>query len=802
MDAVALRSAIVTARQTLRSRRELPGIVVALALGVGLTVAVYSVLHAVLLTPPPYAAPERLVQVWTAPAEGTDQRLLSEVDQAALSAPPSPFHAIASFGIVRHSLQPRADSTPLDVRGAAVSVTLFDVLGVRPADGRVFDGGDDQLAGPQAVILSERLVRSTAFRAGPGDMVLLDGVSHRVVGVMPEAFWFPDRHTTYWVPLPSLLPSTDGPPSAVVRSFSAIARLREGVSAEAAQSQAAARVVSRRGVAGAEAVRVEAYTDALAAPLRPSLYVLQGASLALLVLVSLNVGWLFAARAQRLRPAFQTMTSLGATRAQIGLSQIVSAACIAVVAVPGALLTAWVVLGFGLTLESGVLAKADLPAITGHVVIVTCLVTFAVCLSSSLPGAWLSAASGNGIDGHDRTVTRRWLAADRPMMAAQVALVFAASAQALLVSLVLLSLSRTNVGLPRSDYLVVSLVARPGTGATAPLQLPAYLALLARLSDRGIPTAAANIFPLTTADYTRTFERRRSREHRRAQVRTRIVTPSYFALTGVAPVRGRLLTDADAGTRAVLVTDAYLRAVPHARQGRDERTGEAGEYTIAGVVAETRQYAILEAATPEVYVLFDDFLALHPDMAPSVLSRVYLLARPAHGVAATEGIIRQEVAALLPTVEVRSVSLAADLIAASLGANRLVAAGSVLFAGVALLLAAAGLYAMISHRIESGSREIGVRRALGATTGQILVVVARPMATAYGIGVCLGVVLLLVALASVRSIVVPPPGGSYPSVPIIVMIAAVTLLTVLAAACYRPVRRAVRIDAAVCLRRH
>jgi ABC-type antimicrobial peptide transport system permease subunit len=182
------------------------------------------------------------------------------------------------------------------------------------------------------------------------------------------------------------------------------------------------------------------------------------------------------------------------------------------------------------------------------------------------------------------------------------------------------------------------------------------------------------------------------------------------------------------------------------------------------------------------------------------LQHIALLAETGGDAAATIRTIRDEVAALLPEVEIQSAAHVRDLIDRSLGVNRLVAAGSIVFAAVAILLAALGLYAMVAHGLERRRREIGIRMALGATSARVAMESVRPIGVVYAAGVCLGSLLLLSTRSAIQSVMVPPPGVAYPPLVIVAGTAAALLLAVLVVACYRPVKSAAGSDPAVSLR--
>jgi hypothetical protein len=383
-------------------------------------------------------------------------------------------------------------------------------------------------------------------------------------------------------------------------------------------------------------------------------------------------------------------------------------------------------------------------------------------------------------------------------MIVQVSLVFALGAQAVLVALVLRDLMRTNVGFSRTDFLVVSLSAREGTAGDRVLQVVQFHDIVRRLERRGIRAAAATIFPFTGGDSRSTFEPRRSRDHQRTMVRIRVVTPSYFDLTGLAAAKGRLLTAADAGLKRVVVTEAFVAAVRPGSDAIGRRVGGDEQFAVVGVVPAVRQFAVTEEPLPEAYLLFEDDAA-----SPSIRAgypRVHFLASIRGGIDATLQVVRQEVAEALPGFEVRSAVPFGDLVALSLGTTRLVVAGAVVLAVVAVLLSALGLYAMVSHSLRLREREISIRLALGATTSRIAAESVAPVAGVYAVGIGLGMGLLLTTYSATQSVVVAAPGVGYPSIILIAAIAATGLMLVLGAACCRPVRWASRIDPASAMR--
>jgi predicted permease len=794
MRAIDLPASLTTGWKMLRSPGELPAIVAALAVGVGLTTAAYALVHAVLFTPLPYERPNRLVQVWDTDTDVSqpDLRVIHERRFDVLASVPAPFQAVAGFAGGHMSLDRGPGAAPAPLAGAVVSDRLFEVLGVRAAAGRALQAGDARATDVPPIVISERLVRSGVIAGRIGDTLTLDGALYRLVGIMPAAFWFPDRQADYWTPMPKAPPS-------VVRAFPAVARLAEGVSIASAASQADARLSELSSASGRPPAAVASYASLLRAPVRSPLLVLQAASVLVLLLVCLDAGWLFSARARRLRPAFLTMRALGATRAHVLCAHGVSALCVAMAAAPAAVFIAWLLLRFGMTLESGVLSRLGEPSMTGHVLGAACLLTAFASAAAWLPGAYAVFRDRHALTGGTRAVTRRRLF-DRSVMVAQVALVFAVGAEAVLVADVLRRVADANVGFLKTDFAVVSLQRRAGVVSEPGTELARYKALLSGLDRRGVRAALTNMFPLTGSDSTTTMGARPSRAVQREQIRQRMITPSYFAITGVAATVGRLIGPGDAGQFHAVVSERLVDSIG----GRDRVLGRPigfdGRWTVVGVAPVIRQMDFYEHARPEAYVLYDDVVVDSPARAASALAHGYLIAETARGARATEQMIRAAIAAEMPDVDVRSIASVPDLIAERLGVKRLVAAASVAFAGVAVLLAAVGVYGMVGYGLALRQREIGIRMALGATAGRIARESAHPIAIVFGAGVSIGWALFAAAKSAIESVILPPPGTGYP--PLAGVAAAVTAVIVgmLIGACARPVAIAAKTDPAVALR--
>lgn len=791
----AMLQELVVGVKLLRSRRELPAMVVAVAVGVGLTTTAYSFIQPTLLTPLPYSEPDRLVRLWDEDAAG--HRVLSGASQRRLAEAQAPFQAVASYVDETTSLQPRDGSAAARVSGARVSPALFSILGVRASVGRVLAPEDRLPPLPLSIVVSARLVRQGLISGTPGETIFLNGTAHRVVGVMDASFWFPSKQTDYWVPIMTLPVELRGA-GTVSYPTAAIARLPAGLTPAVASEQATA-IDAGKGLR----VSVSPYQDILLSPLRPALLVLQAASLFVLLLVWLNVGWLFLARVRRMRDTFATMRAMGAGSLAVLSAHMVAAAAVALLSTPLAVLLSWILLRLGLTLESGVFSEiADL-AVTRHVVFAALTLALVTSVGASVPAA-VAAARGSGtLAGSTRTAPHGRLFQHVTVLV-QVSMVFGIAAQAILFAEVLRQTIETNVGLLKTDFVVFDLRRRSGTSIEPADELAQYGSILTHLERRGLTAALTSQLPLTSRDSSTTFGRRLNREHQRDQVRVRAVTPGYFALTGTAAIEGRILAADDAGQRHAVVSDTY-RASSYMRGASaggvvGSSIGIDSGWRIVGVTPDVRQRDFYEPPLPEAYVLLGDYVADRPDTASRTLGWLTLLTDARRGTSATIDLVRAVLSNEMPDVEIRSAAHMKDLIAAGLGPRRLAFAGASILAVVALLLAAVGVHGIVSHSLNARGREIGIRMALGATPGRIAFESAAPLVAIITSGTTIGVAVLFAMRSGLQSVMVPPPGAGYPSLIGVLATAALVVFGSVAAACYRPIRTAASVDPAVSLR--
>lgn len=781
---------ISTAVKLLRARKELAATVAALAIGGGLTLAAYSVIHAALLTPLPWSQPDRIVRVWNASSAQEQLRLLDAPAIDALAGQPRPFSSIAAFLTLQQQLMLPSGKT-VDVSGALVSDRIFDVLGVHAISGRVLTPGDGDISPIRPIVISQRLVDAGLVTERLDDLIRIDEDAYRIVGIVGRDFWFPDRQTRYWAPLP--LERRDA--VAATASYGAIARLAPSVTADIAEAQATAQLASD---GTSRPVRVQSYGDTLLEPLRPALAVLEATAASLLALVFLNVAWLFAARARRMTTTFATLRALGATERSVLCTYLLMAAMVGLVAAPGVVLVASGMLRVAATLESGTISKvADLVLTRGVSIEGLAGTVLGACVGA-LPGAVLARHRSSS-----RTAVRGRGAWQLSGMSAQVALVFVVGVTAASLALVLRTTAAVNVGLGRTDFSILRLADR-GVAATDPTaQIARVNDAIADLSHAGVDAAAANILPLTTTENgTVLGPPGLARRQWRTSVRIRVVTSSYFGVTAMHAVQGRVLDRTDIGSSHALVNDEFVRSLLPDGHVTGRRVPEwapyvpwASQLTFVGVVPAVKQFDFDEPGVPEMYVLYDDYVRLRGLQAATSLQRMFLLAS-----GGSSAIVRSLVARDLPGFDVSDMTTMKTLVSGRLGARRLVGFGSELFAAIGLVLATLGLYAMISNEIARRAKDNSIRLALGATWRTLALHTLAPMAIIYGAGIGGGVVLLMLLKGLVRAAIVPPPGVASPSLILVGGIVAVALVLGGALACSAPLARLRRIDPGQVLR--
>ncbi len=779
-----------------RSPRELPGLVLTLAVGVGLVGASYTVVSAVLYAPLPYRSPAELVRLWE--TGGTPgYRLVPSGHVQALRARARLLDSVSSYAGLEQELA-TGHSVGMRLRGQRVSANLFDLLGASPMMGRTFRPDDERPAAVLPVIVSERLVRRGAIRGQLGDTLVLGDLTHIIVGIMPSGFWFPDRHTDYWVPIVVVPPELLG---GGVQSLSAptIARLApRHASLQAVEAEANGILAS---VIERPAMRVRSYADDLREPLSTPLTVLQIGSLSVLALALLNAGWLFVARARRFRQTFAIMHALGGSPARVFAGWLVEALVVGAVVTPMATAIAWLLLRGVQSFDNGEVSRVADTALTLRTVAMTALVATVGSVLSAVPAGLAVArrTAHRGVVTELRLIGRR-RAVEYAVMIGQAGVVFALAIQSVLLLLVLQALFRANVGFQQTNLVAAHIDARASRVDPAGQALR-YGQIASDLQQGGLHAAVVSILPLTGYDQLTSIVPATGDVRNQTMVRVRVVSPSYFSVTGFHQVSGRSLGSADVGHGRVVVNDAFpAKLLRQAAAGPRQITLSMASWEVVGVVSTIRHASLLEDPTPEIYLLYGDVGRLSARTASMVVQSAFVVASADGGTTATLDRIRSVVSRELPEAQVAGAWYFRDLLWLAAGARPLLTLGASAFAVVALVLMTAGFYGMIGDGLARRQREIGIRIALGATPARVVRESLAPAVGVYVLATVLGTLIVEVLRRAVTATVFIPAGVSAPDAAVVTGLAALVLALAAGLGCYKPVMQASRVDPAVTLK--
>jgi predicted permease len=736
--------------------------VLTLALGVAAVTALFSVVQAVLLRPPPFRAPDELVVVDLHPAGQPGNRLeISYPDFRDWRARSRSFQDVAAHQTAVGRVVWEAGGEPVPAAGFMVSGHFFDLLGVRPALGRGLESADDRPGAEPVVVLSDAAWRREfgASGAALGRTVRLDGVAHTVVGVMPPAFDYP-RGAGFWRAVEPAVDSLIH--KREIGFLSVIGRLQPGVTPAAAGAELsrvaneAAREVLPPGLRLAAAL--EPLGERLTGRVRPVLLVLFSATALVLVIACVNVASLLLAQAPARRRELAVRTALGASRGQL-VRQLLAESLVlgAAGGALGLLLAAAAVRTLGAMVPPE-LFRAETVRMDGSVLAFALIVALVASIGFGLVPALASARTDVQAtlrDGGKISSSRR----ARRLLGA---LVVAETA----VAMVLL----VGAGLLLNGFLRLRAVD-PGPDPHRTLTLQVFLssqglaearkshAFFTRLVERagalpGVEAAAGVLLrPLEGTqgfDYPFTIEGRSSDEQATYPfVNYEAITPGYFASTGLRLMRGRSFTAADrADTRRVVILGESVvrRFWPGAdpigsriKWGGPE--GPAPWVEVVGVVEDGRHRG-LESVSLDVYVPYEQ--------SPWPLN--HLVVRTRSDPAALVPALRREAAAIEPSVRLLDVATVGAMMDAALARPRFATTLLGTFGMAALLLAAVGLAGVLWFTTRERTREIGIRMALGASARRIRLEVLREGAALALVGVALGAGLAAALARLMRSL--------------------------------------------------
>ena len=770
-----------------------------LALGIGATTAIFSVIKAVVLNPLPYDAPERIVVVWEVNPEGNLDRV-SVPTFGDWKKEARTLSSLAAYRQVDFSFAGTGD--PMNVRGVRATPDLFTVLRANAALGRTFTA-DEAVVGADRVAVVSHGFWTRLLGASPavaGTTIQLDGVAFTVAGVMPAGFEFPTAsNVDVWTPL-AFDPKDIHGASRRARSLTVVARLADGASPTAAQDEV--QVLARRLAAAYPesnadwSARVVAAHEQLVAASRPALVVLMGAVGFLLLIVCANMANLLLARLSTRRREIAVRGALGAGRWEVARPILAEAVLLA--AAGGALGLAVAVGGLRLlrALPESQLPRMDQLTLDGGVLAFTTLISVAVALLFGILPA-LRAARDLRSQMHESSGSTGNPFAGRvlgALVVAEVALALVLLVGAGLMTRSFQQLLQVSPGFDGRNVLAAR-VLLPPTKYQRPALARFYDEVLERLRRApGVRSASAvsalplqNVGAASSLPFTVEGQAPPPAEDPMAEVR--IVAPGYFETMRIPLVEGRYLDDRDAetGPRVSLINQTMARRYFPGQSplGRTIQNPH-GKSEVVGVVGDVRNEGLESEPKKQVYL----------PMRQSPSAGMALVARTEGDPTALAMTLQRAIWEVDPQQPIYELSTADQLVARAVFLPRLSATLLALFALAALLLAVLGIYGVLSYSVNERTKEIGLRLALGANASDTVRLVLRRSVTLVAAGGAAGLVASLLLTRSLSGILYGVGPFDLPS-----FAAAVTALLVAGVlASVLPAWRTTRVDPLVTLR--
>lgn len=753
---------------------------IVMALGIGATTAIFSVANAVLFRPLPFDKSEQLVQF--GPVGVLEFKAYREQSQT--------FERLVSYAAVSKNLYD--DATPERIAVIEAERALFDLLGARPIVGRTFLASD-----PLTVaVVSEGFWRRRYGGRPLNDWtLLLDGEPHAVVGIMPDRFQFPYRTTTTDVWVPTELPSTE---SRFQRIDVGIGRVRAGVSVDAAIGELRA-IRQRQEALGPsdpeQQVQVTPLLEAVVGRSRTGVLTLLGAAVMVLVIACANVTNLLLTRAEARKPEVALRVALGAGRTRLFRQFLTESAVLALVAS-----LAGVFIAFGVTRVLVAVAATQIPrtfevgvdwTTFAFLLTVTVGTGLVFGMVPALHATRCDVAGMLNLAGHRTSRGRGSVIFTRSLVVAQIALTFILLTGAGLLLRALQAIERVPTGVTAEHVLTVRMESRGlypdpiGAMTSARSAQGSYFNAIEERVGQIPGVHAAGLvtrLPVQSPGFTATFTivGRPMRDAKGAHVRLRDASPGYFRALGIPLRAGRMFSEREPG---ILINEALAR---QHFPGEDPVGRTLNRGTIVGVVGDVRQSLRLPPE-PEIY---NALASTSYDGATLVVSAAI---PPERLIALVRGAIR-DVNANQSVFDVRTMQ---EVLAAAHGDVDLSLWLIGLFAVLAVVLSAAGIYGLLSFTVAAREQEFGIRLAVGATPRRVMGLVLTQGVLLVGAGVSVGMIAAPFLTRFLRGLLYDVT----PTDPVAFTWVSIALACVAVVACMLPARRALTVDPVAMLRR-
>jgi putative ABC transport system permease protein len=771
--------------------------IVTLALGIGANTAIFSVVNAVLLKPLPYPEPERLVTL-------RSQQSLPDLDD--IKAQSQSFDYLG--GAVMQALDYSGESEPVQVQAALCNYDLFKALGARPALGRTISESEDRFGGDPVVVLSHAFWQRH-FGGDQnllGNAITLSGNSYTIIGIMPADFTMPREDPDIWASV-----RVANPIAAQFRGVHFLRtyfRLKQGVSLPQAQAEMEGIDQSLEQQYPEENKdrhrSIASLHERVVGNTRPVLLALFGAVGLVFLIACANFANLLLARAASRQQEIVIRAALGAGRGRLIRQMLTESVLLAVLGgACGLVLAMW---GIDLLVS---LKPANLPRLSAIAIDLRVLAfTLGISVLTGIIFGLVPALSASKLNlnealkeggrastgGAARHRTRSLLVVSEIAFA----LVLLIGAGLLIKNFFLLW--KVDPGFRSENILTMRIELPEARYREIPKQTQFRLQVLDELnSQSGVQAAMISELPLSGDSLTHNFiieGRPPLSPGEEPELETRTVSRDYFSTMNIPLLRGREFAPFDrAGAPLVgMVNESFVRqyfpdADPLGARIRWARANTPVWMTIIGVVGDVRHFGLNRSEEPAFYGLYDQ-------LDQPWKRWMYLVARSDQDPVAVAGLVKNQIWKVDNRIPVTKLHTMNEVMAISVAEQRFNMLLFGIFAGVAALLAAVGIYGVMSYTVTQRTHEIGLRMALGASSADVLRLVLRQGASIAATGIAIGLGLAFVTTRLISSFLY----GVSATDPATFAVISATLAAVALAACYIPARRATRVDPMIALR--
>lgn len=780
--------------------------VLTLALGIGANTAIFSVVRAVLLESLPFRDPDRLYRLYetyVSPDGSRYQNPLSVPDFYDWRQQARSFEALAGYSVSGRNVREATEAVRVQTVGGTAA--LFRVLGAQPAFGRTFAPDEDQPGRANVVVISDAYWRRR-YAASPSVLdssLTIDTTRYRIIGVMPPAFDYPigTVRTDMWMPI---VFSAGEIAQRANHWLSVIVRLKPGVdSARAAREISSIAVAigqAHRAGFGDRVMELTSLRDAVVGPVKKPLMVLLGAVGLVLLIACANVANLLLARASSRRREVAIRTALGGERPRIVRQLLTESIVLALAGGLAGIVVAFVGLRALLVLAASALPRADAVGLDAGVLLVTAIASIGTGLAFGIVPAIRATRTDLRQDLSDAagrtTGSRQQHRLLDGLVAAEVALSLVLLVGAGLLMRGFVNLIGVDPGLDPKNLLTFQ-VSSPATGADSLRYRQFFGPVLDRIrTTPGVRSAAMiHMLPIQACCMSGKFTivgRPETDPAPDAQIR--VISEEYFRTMRIPMREGREFsaTDNESGPRVVIVNEELARRHFPGESAIGKQVyylGSQQPSTIVGVVADVRSSGLdQESSSEQLYVSARQ----RPGWVGTMAFAVRTQGAPESYSAAIRGIVRD----VAPTQAVFQVMTMEAVMAKSLQSRKLILVLFGVFASIALLLSAIGVYGVMSYGVSQRQREIGIRIALGARRADISRMVLGHSVRVATIGLAIGVAMALAATGVLESMLFNVGKRD----PLTFIVVPIVLVAVALVATWIPARRAARVDPMVTIR--